>query len=70
MSTQRHGDETGDVPGTVERAGDHRSPEEEVEAAGDASRRALQDARSLCRREREDGIHERSCAVVSLMAWW
>lgn len=56
-----------DLPGTDELAGDHRRPEEEVEAAGDASRGALQHARPLLRREREDGVHERSCAAVSLM---
>jgi hypothetical protein len=54
----------GDVPGTSERGGDHRRPEEEVEAAGDASRRALKDARPCPRREREDGVHEPSRAAV------
>jgi hypothetical protein len=52
------------LPGADERAGDHRRPEEEVEAAGDASRRAFKDARPCPRREREDGVHEPSRADV------
>jgi hypothetical protein len=54
------------VPGR-QVAGDHRRPEEDVEAAWDAGRRALQDARPGPRGEREDGVHEQSGAGVPLI---
>ena len=55
------------VPGRDELAVDHRRPEADVEAAGDAGRRALQDARPGPRGEREDGVHGRSGAGVVLI---
>lgn len=54
------------LPGR-EMAGDHRSPEADVEAAWDACRGALQDARPGPRGEGEDGVHEESGAGVALI---
>jgi hypothetical protein len=65
--TRVHGTGTnGDLPGR-ERAGDHRRPKADVEAAGDAGRCVLQDARPGPRREREDGVHEQNGAGVPLI---
>jgi hypothetical protein len=55
------------VPGRDELAGDHRRPEADVEAAWDAGRCALQDARPGPRGEREDGVHGRCGAGVPLI---
>ena len=56
------------VPGRDELAAvDHRRPEADVEAAWDAGRRALQDARPGPRGEREDGVHGWSGAGVPLI---